>query len=760
MIKKLLGTLILGIALAAATVMPAHAEENELIKNGNFSDFDLTSWEAAKGNAVISVYGFDGDLVENLSTAGRISERTAPYECFAQDITGLVESGKEYDYTFYACLSEDYEDAPAEQRNVEFSPYYTVDGETTYMGSWSGDLSGQVSQTLEPGVWTKFSGVMTPDMPGEPTEFVIRIIEQGTNYGQGDCVLGEYYVTQVSLKEHVAATAEETVFEKIDTSAKPLKDAVCEVMGENFIVGCAVTGGEIADKGVKEIIEHHFNAVTLGNELKPDCLFAYSNGKCPGTEVAELNGEELVVPKFSFKSAEKILNVIYEWNQAHPDEFIKVRGHVLVWHAQTPEWFFHEDYDKNKDYVSPEVMNKRLEWYIKTVLEHFTAPDSKYYGMFYGWDVVNEAVSDATHTYRSDKENANESLLKDTHGNNSSWWHVYQSNEFIINAFRFANKYAPSDVELYYNDYNETQVLKMKGIVQLIEDVKAAEGTRIDGMGMQGHYSASEMMQDKVLMAARNYSEAAGKVMITEWDMNSSEYDGTEETRATVYTKIAHRYEFIYNTIKTMADEGINFGGFTFWGTVDKYSWLQSRSDVGGGSDGKSIQCPLLFDNDYNIKPAYWAFVDSTHINDMIAERNAFLEKQKEEAAANAESSAKDEKDETSGSANDQNTDAGSNQSEGNEQTSGDESNLNADGNEQTSGDDTIGADSGEDAEDASENLGSDDADVNPMLAKVRGLTKEYNLPLYIGYGVSILGVLLVVIGIAKSRKKKKNGKG
>lgn len=69
------------------------------------------------------------------------------------------------------------------------------------------------------------------------------------------------------------------------------------------------------------------------------------------------------------------------------------------------------------------------------------------------------------------------------------WWRVYKSNEFIINAFKYANKYAPNDVELYYNDFGETDNTKCEGIVKLINDVKSADGTRLDAFGMQAHYN-------------------------------------------------------------------------------------------------------------------------------------------------------------------------------------------------------------------------------------------------------------------------------
>lgn len=583
------------LSLMPGKTMTAKAAESEnLVKNGNFAlADDLSVWSVAQGGAVITAEEAEEPIFGTVRTYGKITGRSSNYECFAQDFTGIVENNEVYEYTFYVMLDPvDYDGAPAAQRTVEISPFITVNGSTTY----SQGVSGTVTKALEPGVWTKFTGNYCPSWNGEAEQVAIRILEQGTNYGQGEGVKGTYYVTGVSL----SLPSEELLIEE---DAVNLCDAVAAQTDDDFIMGTAICNGDLLDANEMALVTKHFNALTLGNELKPDAMFGYSNNRCPGTETAVLNGEEITVPKLDYSRAEKTLNYVLKWNEKHPDKQIKVRGHVLVWHSQTPEWWFHEDYDATKPYADADTMNKRLEWYIKTMAEHFTGPDSKYYGMFYGWDVVNEAVSDGSGTYRKASEN-------------SSWWAVYQSQEFIINAFRYANKYMDPSVDLYYNDYNECGANKRKGIVQLLTDVKEAEGARIDGMGMQGHYgTAGSPTSAEFEASIRAYAAVVDKVMVTENDMGvSSYYDGTDATKEVEYSLQAYRYKELFDVAKKLRAEGIRFVGFTVWGVVDKYSWLQSSSNVGGGADGKKKQCPLLFDDDYQIKPAFWAFADATQL--------------------------------------------------------------------------------------------------------------------------------------------------
>lgn len=597
---------------------------DNIIKDGDFASNEAAaSWNASVGKSTITVATEENEIGDSgLKTYGVINRDPATAtsgDCFSQDITDAVELGEEYQYSFWAKLSDVYKDAPEEQRNVDFAPFYVSGGEATYLGSYStGVLSGEITKTLTAGEWTKFSG--TFNVPKTADQIVIRIIEQGTNYGQGDCVKGAYCVTGVSMKKITRPKPE------IEKDIPEWKTSVTESLGNDSIAGTAIMLSEISDDTLMELVEKHFNAVTFGNELKPDALFNYQiDGNSVPTKTITFEGEELQVPivndagdSLDFSRADAMADKILEWNNAHPDQKIRIRGHVLVWHSQTQEWFFHENYDITKPYVNKETMNRRLEWFISGVFDHYfgKAANGKYDGLFYGWDVVNEAV--IGNTYRTDKVSAAESLSEIRHGNNSSWWHVYESNEFIINAFKYANKYAPANVELYYNDFGETDNTKCEGIVKLINDVKSAEGTRLDAFGMQAHYNVDGFSAAQFKSVAKKYAQAAGKVQLTELDFKaSSTYDGTAATKESEYTKMAYCHKNLYEAIKALKAEGANVSGITVWGVIEPNSWLHSQSNLGGGASG-SAQCPLLFDGNYKAKPAYWAYVDASKLQPAI----------------------------------------------------------------------------------------------------------------------------------------------
>lgn len=594
-----------------------------IIDNGDFSNQDFSSWSASKGDATITAEPVENGADIGVTTCGAITRSQDPsksYECFAQDITENVSEGEEYEFSFWAKLSDDYnKELKDSQKTVQFQPYYeNGDGKQEY--DTTGLISGTSAQILEAGKWTKFEG--TYKIPSGAKKVVIRILEQGNWQEPGSCIMGKYYVANVSMKKITKPKPE------IEENIPDWKASVTESLGNGSIAGTAIMSSEISDDTLMALVKKHFNEVTFGNELKPDALFNYQIGQSVDSTTITFQGKELKVPvvndkqeNLDFSRADAMLDKILEWNNANPNDKIRVRGHVLVWHSQTPEWFFHEDYDVAKPYADKETMNRRLEWFIFSVFDHYfgKAANGKYDGLFYGWDVVNEAVNG--NTYRDDKviSDASDTSTSDTrHGSNSMWWRVYKSNEFIINAFKYANKYAPKNVELYYNDFGETDNTKCEGIVKLINDVKSADGTRLDAFGMQAHYNVDGFSAAQFKSVAKKYAAAAGKVQLTELDFKaSSTYDGTAATKESEYTKMAYCHKNLYEAIKALKEEGANVSGITVWGVIEPNSWLHSQSNLGGGASG-SAQCPLLFDGNYKAKPAYWAYVDATKLQPAI----------------------------------------------------------------------------------------------------------------------------------------------
>ena len=598
-----------------------------IIANGDFLNQDFSSWSASLGGATITAEPVEDGADIGVTTCGAITrsdDSSKSYECFAQDITENVSEGEEYEFSFWAKLSDDYKDSENKklkdsQKTVQFQPYY-VNGNDKEVYDTTGLISGTSVQVLEVGKWTKFEG--TYKIPSGAKKVVIRILEQGDWQEPGSCIMGKYYVANVSMKKITKPKPE------IEENIPDWKASVTGSLGTGSIAGTAIMSSEISDDTLMALVKKHFNAVTFGNELKPDALFNYQIGQSVDSTTITFQGKELKVPvvndkqeNLDFSRADAMLDKILEWNNANPNDKIRVRGHVLVWHSQTPEWFFHEDYDVAKPYADKGTMNRRLEWFIFSVFDHYfgKAANGKYDGLFYGWDVVNEAVNG--NTYRDDKviSDASDTSTSDTrHGSNSMWWRVYKSNEFIINAFKYANKYAPNDVELYYNDIGETDNTKCEGIVKLINDVKSADGTRLDAFGMQAHYNVDGFSAAQFKSVAKKYAAAAGKVQLTELDFKaSSTYDGTAATKESEYTKMAYCHKNLYEAIKALKKEGANVSGITVWGVIEPNSWLHSQSDLGGGASG-SAQCPLLFDGNYKAKPAYWAYVDATKLQPAI----------------------------------------------------------------------------------------------------------------------------------------------
>ena len=96
-------------------------------------------------------------------------------------------------------MSDDYyKELKDSQKTVQFQPFYeNGDGKQEY--DTTGLISGTSAQILEAGKWTKFEG--TYKIPSGAKKVVIRILEQGNWQEPGSCIMGKYYVANVSMNK-------------------------------------------------------------------------------------------------------------------------------------------------------------------------------------------------------------------------------------------------------------------------------------------------------------------------------------------------------------------------------------------------------------------------------------------------------------------------------------------------------------------------------------------------------------------------------
>ncbi len=334
-------------------------------------------------------------------------------------------------------------------------------------------------------------------------------------------------------------------------------------------------------------LPHHASCVTMENEFKPDFIFAWAKP----SKLKDFQGEDgnyYPVPADipNFLQMDSILSDMKKLG-------LKLRGHTLVWHSQTPVWFFRQNYSRNNEtaLVSPAEMNARMEWYIKTVLQHVAEWEKENNNgehIILAWDVVNEAASDNA---------SSTNFLRDA--SSSSWFAIYRNETFIVNAFRYANKYAPADVKLVYNDYSCASPNKNKAICKIIGAIQAAPDARIDAAGMQTHIGINDSV-DNFESAVKNFLAKGINVQITEMDVAN----GTSGYNAMKLKECYKSYfEMFIRNRKQPGKNGIE--GVTLWGVRDEWTWLN-------GMHRGHTQYPLLFrGSNFECKPAYYGVIEA-----------------------------------------------------------------------------------------------------------------------------------------------------
>jgi endo-1,4-beta-xylanase len=496
----------------------------------------LASWANAAGLNYDFEGGADdwfgrGEAKVSLSTDQKhggeqslfVSDRSASWHGAAMS-SDYIQEGKKYKFSVYVFVTQN--------ANMNLSLQYSENGNDSYPCVDQKEVYAYS--------WTELSGE-------------IILPEGATNiqpYLQSNNETLSFYLDDFAC--------EEIVEELVEHPEIPLQN----YFATYFKIGTATTQGELTPQNNKNLILHHFNSVTPGNEMKPDCLL--------DQQASIENGDE-TNPQVKMPGSTRAVLKFCEENK------LPIRGHVFVWHSQTPDWFFNEGFQTNGATVSKEVMDQRMENYIKNVVTLVTTefPNLD----IYAWDVVNEAFLD-----NGSLRQPGSNYVTD---GTSRWMEIYGDDSFIFKAFTYARKYAPRRCMLYYNDYNEYIDSKRDAIYNLVKRLYA-QGL-CDGVGMQSHLSTSYPSVQLYRAAIEKYATIGCDIQVTELDITLA--DGAD------FNKQAQMYRDLFDIYREYSDF---ISLVAFWGTNDETSWRAS---------GK----PLIF-SEYRPKVAYDKIVEGLEV--------------------------------------------------------------------------------------------------------------------------------------------------
>ena len=525
-----LGGVLMGTSVPFTTATVADAETGAVIYSSDFEDTGESLPFTGRGG--VESISITSSQAHGGSSSMMVSDRAKGWHGPQLLVDDICQPNKEYTISAFA-KTEWY-------NSVKLSLEYTdTAGERHYSNLASGTSNGD---------WTEFSNVKF--------SFTSEVSKVYVYFECNDA--STLYIDDFTLAEAPIIPIEEDI--------ASLKD----VYSGYFKVGTAVMASNLSSPSFMDLVQKHFSgSITFGNELKPDYVLDQAASQAKGGNTN---------PQVNFSQADALL----KYCAANK---IPVRGHTLVWHSQTPDWFFKENFSDDGDWVDKDTMITRMENYIKNVMEGLATqyPDVE----FYAWDVVNEAWQD-NGTPRAAGSSKSENP------DSSAWTRIFGDNSFIEYAFQFARKYAPAGCKLYYNDFNEYMPQKTTAIYDMAMELK--EKGLIDGIGMQSHL-------DVGFPNASTYENALSKFASTGLDIQITELDiTTSDTSEAGLEKQAQMYSDIFDLCVKYKD---NISAVVIWGVTDDQSWRATR-------------VPLLFDENFKAKPAFYAIVDDVEPLDPI----------------------------------------------------------------------------------------------------------------------------------------------
>lgn len=368
-----------------------------------------------------------------------------------------------------------------------------------------------------------------------------------------------------------------------------------------FLVSCGQKSQETDIQSPPTLHAAYDNAFLIGTALN-EAIVSGVDAKAQAVVLKQFN---TITPENVMKAG--LINPEPDvWNFGPADEVVAfgekhdlfIVGHTLVWHNQTPAWFFEDD---NGEPNTPEEQIERMRSHIETVA-------GRYAGRVQAWDVVNEVI-DNDGSYRP-----------------TTWVNGVGDGDLLVQkAFEFAHQYAPN-AELYYNDFNAWRPEKRDGIVRMVRMLQD-KGIQIDGIGMQGHWGLNYPKNEYIEAAIDSFANLGVKVMISELEVDvlpltkEGQIIGTGMSHPQfqleefeefldpyknglpdeVQQQLADRYAEIFDIFYQKRDK---LARVTFWGVHDGMSWKN------GYPVPNRTNYPLPFDRQLQPKPAYHAIIN------------------------------------------------------------------------------------------------------------------------------------------------------
>ena len=496
------------------------------------SDFetDLDGW-TARGDA-------DGPPVVAVSTlqahagaqSALVSERTTQGDGLAHDVTDLLEPGQTYEIFAWVRFAPG-----SDPGNVWLSMQRVTAGESSF------DTVAQLAGVTGDG-WSQITA--TYAMPAADT----AVLYFETDYPSGSAA--DLYIDDVVVISQAAPVVQDLT---------PIKDTV------DFPVGVAIDARETVAPA-STLLTRHFDQVTSENYMKPEAWYDDST-------TFRTNPEATTLMDF-----------------ARADE-LQVYGHTLVWHSQTPDWFFQraDGTPLTSSAADQQLLMDRMRTHIDSVAQALSTGGG--YGLFgsaenplVAFDVVNEVVSDSS---------------AEADGLRRSSWYDVLGEQYIDLAFQYADEafnhtYADPDavrpITLVINDYNTEQSGKQQRLHALVARM-LARGVPVDGVGHQFHVNLQTPVS----------SLAAAIDAFTDLPVTQvvSELDVTTGVPVTERNLIEQGYYF-RDLFRVFRERSSHLFSVTVWGLTDGRSWRVSSG------------APLLFTDALQAKSAYFGAVDGT----------------------------------------------------------------------------------------------------------------------------------------------------